>query len=113
MSILAELNALLKPILPAETGVFSGVPPDEYVVITPMTDSFELFGDDKPLSDVSEVRLSLFSKGNYTARAREITAALLTADFTVTDRRYIGRENDTGYHGYAIDTAKNYEIQEG
>ena len=112
MSILAELNGLLTPILPVETGIFSGVPPDEYIVITPMTDSFELYCDDRPLSEVSEVRLSLFTKGSYTARAREITAVLIDADFTVTYRRYIGLENDTVYHGYAIDVAKTYEMED-
>ena len=32
MSILTELNTLFSPVLPVETGVFSGVPPDEYLV---------------------------------------------------------------------------------
>ena len=95
MSILAELNTLLSPVLPVETGVFSGVPPDEYLVLTPMTDEFALFGDNMPLIDVSEVRISLFTKG-----------------FTVTDRRYIGHEDDTGYHHYAIDVAKHCELKE-
>ena len=65
MSILRELNTLLSPILPMETGMFSGVAPDEYIVLTPMADTFALFGDNAPLIDVSEVRISLFSKGNY------------------------------------------------
>jgi len=30
----------------------------------------------------------------------------------VTDRRYIGHEDDTDYHHYAIDVAKEYELQE-
>lgn len=62
MSILAELNTLLTPVLPVETGVFSGVPPDEYLVLTPMTDEFALFGDNCPLNEVAEVRISLFPK---------------------------------------------------
>jgi len=52
MSILSELNTLLTPVLPVETGVFSGVPPNEYLVLTPMTDEFVLFGDNKPLIDI-------------------------------------------------------------
>ena len=112
MSILSELNTVLASILPVETGVFSGVPPDEYFVLTPMTDEFALFGDNAPLIDTSEVRISLFSKGNYLGWKRQITAALLGAGFTVTDRRYIGHEDDTGYHHYAIDVAKEYEIKE-
>ena len=112
MSILGELNALLSPVLPVETGVFSGVPPDEYLVLTPMTDEFALFGDNMPLVDVSEVRISLFTKGNYLQRKKQITALLLTAGFTVTDRRYIGHEHDTGYHHYAIDVAKHCDLKE-
>lgn len=112
MSILKELNTLLSPILPMETGVFSGVPPDEYLVITPLTDQFILFGDDVPLTDVSEARISLFSKGNYQTRKKQLTLALLDAEFTITDRRYISHEDDTGYHHIAIDVAKNYDLEE-
>ncbi len=112
MSILQELNTLLTPILPVETGIFSDVAADEYLILTPMTDTFALFGDNSPLIDVSEVRISLFSKGNYIKRKNQITAALLGAAFTITDRRYIGHEDDTGYHHYAIDVAKYYELEE-
>ena len=113
MSILSELNSLLDVWgIPIETGVFSGVPPDEYLVITPMTDTFEVFADNRPQAETQEVRLSLFIKGNYTARKNEIVNTLLQAGFTITDRRYIGNEDDTGYHHYAIDVAKEYEVKE-
>lgn len=111
MSILADLNTLLTPILPVETGVFSGIPPDEYLVLTPMTDEFALFGDNIPLIDVSEVRISLFSKGSYLQKKSQITALLLGAEFTITDRRYIGYEQDTSYHHYAMDVAREYEME--
>lgn len=111
MSILQVLCTLLSPILPVETGVFSGAAPDAYIILTPMADSFDLFGDNVPLIDVSEVRISLFSKGNYLGWKRQITQALLGAGFTITDRRYIGHEDDTGYHHYAIDTAQLYEME--
>ena len=112
MSVLQELNTLLAPILPIETGVFSGVPPDEYLVLTPLADSFALFGDNAPLIDVSEVRISLFSKGNYLKRKNQIVKSLLSSEFTITGRRYIGHEDDTGYHHYAIDVAKEYETED-
>ena len=32
--------------------------------------------------------------------------------FTISDRRYIAHEDDTGYHHYAIDVAKSYETEE-
>ncbi len=41
-----------------------------------------------------------------------IVKALLCADITVTARKYVGHEDDTGYHHYAVDTAKNYEMED-
>ena len=38
--------------------------------------------------------------------------ALLGADFVITDRRYIGHEDDTGFHHYAIDVAKHYGMED-
>ena len=113
MSILSELNTLFEAAnIPVETGVFSGVPPDEYLVLTPLTDTFAVYGDDKPLADINEVRISLFSKNNYLQRKNQLVRMLLQADFVITDRRYIGHEDDTGYHHYAIDVAKYYELEE-
>jgi len=112
MSILSELNTLISPLLSVETGVFSGVPPNEYVVLTPLADTFAVFGDNKPLADINEVRVSLFSKNNYLQRKNQLVRILLQADFVITDRRYIGHEDDTGYHHYAIDVAKYYELEE-
>ena len=94
--------------LPVETGVFSGTAPDEYVVITPISEHFELFSDDAPGMNIEEARLSLFSKGNYGAKKRQLVRLLLTAGFLVSERRYIGLEEDTGYHHFAIDVAKEY-----
>ncbi len=113
MSILSDINAALTPLnVPVETGVFSDVAPDEYVVITPLSDSFNLHADDEPGIETQEARISLFSKGNYMNLKRQIAKALLLNDFTITDRRYLGHEDDTGYHHYAIDVAKLYELEE-
>ena len=113
MSLLSDLNEVLMPIgIPIETGIFSGVPPDEYLVFIPLTDIFEVHADNRPSFDVQEVRISLFSRGNYQRRKRQITVALLNADITVTERRYIGFEEDTKYHHYAIDVMKEYEMEE-
>jgi len=119
MSVLEKLNTLLSPMLSVGTGVFSGVSdsgspvPDEYCVLTPLADRFALFGDNKPQIEVSEVRLSLFCKGNYNKRKSQITQALLAADFTITDRRYVGYEPDTNYYHYAIDVAQENSEEEG
>jgi hypothetical protein len=114
MSVLTELNSLLTELkLPVETGIFSGIPPDEYAVITPLGDLFAVHADNRPHFEVQEARISLFSKGNYLTRSRQIVTVLLGADFTITERKYAGHENDTGYHNYAIDAAKEYSYTEG
>ena len=112
MNILVELTTLLEALgLPVETGVFSGVAPDEYVVIVPLIDDFVCFGDDRPEFESQEARLSLYSKGNYLAMKNSMVRALIAADFTITDRQYVGHESDTGYHQYAIDAAKIYSLE--
>ena len=113
MSLLSELVTIFDGLsIPVETGVFSKQAPARYAVLTPVVDSFELFADNKPEQDVEEVRISLYDKGNYQTAKKRIEAALLSADITITDRRYISHEDDTGYHHYAIDVAKNYLYQE-
>lgn len=113
MSLLSEIRtAVLGCGLPVETGVFSDAPPDEYVVVTPLADTYGLHADDAPGYETQEARLSLFSKGNYMQRKKQLSKALLAADFVITDRRYIGYEDDTGFHHYAIDVAKLYETEE-
>ena len=112
MSLLQELSDLISPILPVETGAFSAPAPDQYVVITPLADTFELYSDNKPRNETQEARLSLFDRGNYTSVKNQIVRALLNAEFTITDRRYVGHEDDTGFHHYAIDVAKIYELEE-
>ena len=112
MSLLAELNALADKLgISVETGVFTGTAPDEYLILTPLADSFALHADNQPQYDVQEVRISLYAKGSYMKRRNQIIRALLAAEIDITDRRYIGHEDDTGYFHYAIDVAKSYELE--
>ena len=112
MSLLSELNTLLKPIVPVETGVFSDTPPNRYLVITPLADTFQLYADNMPNHEIQEARLSMFDKGSYTTVKNKIVRTLLNADFTITDRRYVGHEDNTGYHHYVIDVAKNFRTED-
>lgn len=113
MSLLSELKSIAENMnIKVETGVFSDAPPDEYIVLTPLADSFEMHCDNLPEYEIQEVRISIFSKGNYTALKNKFVTAILKADITITDRRYIGHEDDTGYHHYAVDTAKSYRMEE-
>jgi hypothetical protein len=117
MTFLEELNALVESAnIPVETGVFSGVAPSAYVVITPIYERFALHGDNAPGVNIEEARLCLFDKGNYNEKKWRLVALLLAADFAITDRRYIEHadeyEDNAGYHQYAIDVAKAYEMEE-
>lgn len=109
MTALKELNGIFDALsIPVETGVFSNKAPDTYVVLTPLIDVFDIYADNRPEVDIQEVRLSLFTKNNYLNRVTDIVVALFNADFTITEKRYIDHEDDTGYHHYAIDVAKHY-----
>ena len=112
MSLLSELNSLLSGCgIQVETGIFSDKAPDAYLVITPLSDSFDLHADNQPGCETQEARLPLYSKGSYTKAKNAIVRTLLGADFYITDRRYIGYEPDTGYHHYVIDVAKIYDLE--
>ena len=70
MSLLSEIKAVAEGCgIPVDAGVFSGTPPDLYLVATPLGDSFGLHADNAPEYETQEARLSLFSKGNYTSCA--------------------------------------------
>jgi len=113
MTILAEINTLLSEMsIQAETGKLSDKALDEYVVLVPISDNFSFFCDDMPKYETSEVRLSIFTKGNYIKLKNKIVKGLLDKNFTITDKRYVEYENDTGYHHYNIDVAKYYEMEE-
>lgn len=113
MNILQELNTLFDTIsIRVETGVFSDTAPDEYTVITPLTDDFPLFSDNQPEYETQGVRLSLYSEGNYMNMKKKVVNALLNNGFTITGRQYIAHEDDTGYHHYAIDVAKLYKLED-
>lgn len=113
MSLLSQLNSLLDGLgIPVETGVFSDSAPDRYIVLTPLTDSYAVFADNRPTEDVQEVRISLFDKGNFLDAKRQIEEALMSAEIMITARRYVAHEDSTGYHNYAIDVANYYTVQE-
>ena len=77
MSLLSELKIVIEAVgLPVETGVFSDEPPDEYVVVTPLADTYELHADNLPEYEIQEARLSLFSRGNYLKRKKQLSAAI-------------------------------------
>lgn len=113
MSLLSDLIAIAANAgIAVETGVFRDAAPEEYLVLTPLSDTFDIFADNDPGIDVQEVRVSLFTTGSYTKRKNALIRAFLAADLTITDRRYLGYDTETGYHNYAIDVANYYEMEE-
>ncbi|MDO4564713.1 MAG: hypothetical protein Q4C04_03790 [Clostridia bacterium] len=113
MSILSDIQSTLAPLgLPMETGAYTEAAPDKYLVIVPLADTFELYADNAPGFDVQEARISLYAKGSYTADKNAVVRAMLGGGFTITDRRYVGYETDTGYHHYVVDVSKHYEMEE-
>ena len=113
MSLLADLKTIAGNVgIAVETGVFSGTAPTEYLVLTPLSDSFDVHADNDPGVDIQEARISLFTKGSYTRWKNTLVRAILAADMTITERRYVGHDDDSGYHNYAIDVAHYYEMEE-
>ena len=113
MSLLSDLIAIAANAgIAVETGVFQDSAPEEYLALTPLSDTFDIFADNDPGIDVQEVRVSLFTAGSYTKRKNALIRAFLAADLTITDRRYLGYDTETGYHNYAIDVANYYEMEE-
>lgn len=111
--ILEELNRILGRIgIPIETGVFSDKAPEQYMVLIPLADTFDLFADNRPERDVQEVRISIFSKGSYTKLKNAVVKTLLEQEFTITAREYLGFETDSGYHHYVVDVAQHYETED-
>ena len=73
MSLLSELKTVIEAVgLPVETGVFSDEPPEEYVVVTPLADTYELHADNLPEYETQEARRCLCSRGNYLKRKKQL-----------------------------------------
>ena len=113
-NILYELTPIFEKLeIPIETGIMSGRPLDTYAVLTPMSERFDVFADNRPQIETQEVRISLFTRKNYIKIKNQLVKSLIQADFTILERRYIDYENDTKYHHYAIDVEKEYFYEGG
>lgn len=105
--LLEQLSRMAQTLeLQSAVGLYAETPaPDTYLVFTPLTDSLGVFADNQPGIEVEEVRIALFTKTNYLGLRNQLTRALIDAGLTVTARRYIGYEADTGFHHYSIDVS--------
>ena len=108
MSALSEVKNAVSSILPISTGNDASKVSGAYAVITPLADTFGLWGDDYPLAEESNIRISIYCPGNYRAISESVVSALLDAGFGITGRVYSGRDDATGWSGYSIDVIKCY-----
>lgn len=77
-----------------------------------MRSSLALAKENHTANFTASTSIEPLQKGNYTKQKKAMIRALLGADFVITDRRYIGHEDDTGFHHYAIDVAKHYGMED-
>lgn len=94
--LLEKLISLFSQLdVPIETGIFSGQAPEQYIVLIPVTSTYELYADNLPKQDIEEVRISIYSKSNYLSIKRNLEKLLLVNGLTITERRYNGYEKES------------------
>ena len=113
MNILEELQQALSATgVPVETGVFTDAAPAQYIVVVPLSDTFDLHADNAPSVDIQAARISIYSQSNYLGIKKKVVRALLDADFTITARQYLGYESESGYFHYNVDAEKYYDLED-
>ena len=113
MSFLSEIKEIIEAEhLPVETAFYSDSAPSAYAVITPISDDYDVFAGDLPTVETCEVRVSIFTKGNYLILRDNLSRAFLRAGWVITERQFIDFEPDTGYSHYEIDVANFKEAGE-
>ncbi len=106
MSISQRIISALKPLNIPITLVENPVrTASEYIVLIPIADTFSAFANDRPLAEINEMELAVYIKGNYLDLIDKILKQLITAELTITDRRYVEYEAATKFHHYVIDVA--------
>lgn len=101
-------NTLLPLNIPVTINQNADKSASKYVTLIPLYDGFEVYADNKPVIDIKEVELAIYTKGNYLELVEQITRLLIEAGFTITNRKYIEYEEDTKLHHYVIDVAMEY-----
>lgn len=106
MSISQKIISALKPLNLPVTLIENPVrTASEYIVLIPIADTFPLYANNRPIAEINEIELAVYIKGNYLELVEKISKLLITAEFAITDRRYVEYEATTKFHHYAIDVA--------
>lgn len=110
-NILSDVKLVLDSLhIPNETAKFSKNTPGCFAVLIPLTNEFE-YSDNLPSDDIESLRISVFVKGNYIKHVDKIVKAIINADLTITNRKFIDYEEDTFYYHYVIDVENNYKFE--
>ncbi len=80
----------------------------QYVTLIPLYEGFDVYADNKPEIEITEVELAIYSKDNYLKLTKDISRLLIDSGFTITNRKYIEYEEDTKFHHYIIDVAMEF-----
>lgn len=80
--------------------------PLSYATMNDADMTWDYHADNYPQVSIDEVRLSVFTKGDWRGLFKSLQKAILSdEELTITARRYVGFETDTDYHHLAIDIA--------
>ena len=112
--IISDLvTALTSLQIAVQVGDFKGSSlPDTFVVIIPLFNSFES-ADDLPDFDVQQAATEIYTKGDWRSTVNSICGECISRGLLVHERRYIGRNEETGYFQYSITFERSYDLEDG
>lgn len=112
--IISDIYTALQTLeIPAQIGDYQTTSdlPDVYVVIIPLFNQFQT-ADDVPDFDVQQASIEVYSKGMWRSTVKQICDACISKGLLVHQRRYIGRNEETGYFQYSVTFEQAYDLEE-
>lgn len=106
-------TALTNLKIPAQIGDYQTTAelPDVYVVIIPLYNEFTS-ADDVPDFDIQQASIEIYSKGMWRTSVKQICDECIAMGLVVHERRYIGRNEETGYFQYSVTFEQAYDLEE-
>ena len=112
-NIISDIYTALTTLqIPAQIGDYqtTSALPDTYVVIIPLYENFET-ADDTPDFDVQQASTEVYTKGMWRSTVKSICDECISMGLLVHERRYIGRNEETGYFQYSITFENAYDLE--
>lgn len=101
MNVKKLLVDALEPVgLPVYATVYEGRE-DQFVVFILESETPEICGDDEQETELCQIQVHYFCRGDTTEKKKQLRRILREADFTVTDTTEL-YEKDTRYHHVII-----------